>query len=49
MDDDQQTNVPGVFAAGDCTAAIKQVAVAAGQGAVAGLAAIRYVRQMKKA
>lgn len=49
VDDDQQTNVPGVFAAGDCTAAIKQVAVAAGQGAVAGLAAIRYVRQMKKA
>ncbi len=35
-----QTNVPGVFAAGDCTnVPYKQIIVAAGAGAVAGLSA----------
>ena len=48
-DENQQTNVPGVFAAGDCAQGINQVAVAVGQGAVAGLAAVRYVKQLDKA
>lgn len=43
-DKDQQTNVPGVFAAGDCAIGINQVSVAVGQGAVAGLAAVRYCK-----
>ena len=44
-DREQQTNVPGVFAAGDCAQGINQVAVAVGQGAVAGLSAVRYVKR----
>ena len=37
------TNVPGLFAAGDCTGGLLQVAKAAAQGAQAGLSAVRYV------
>ncbi len=39
-----ETNVPGVFAAGDCTNVFgKQIIVAAGEGAKAGIAAFKYV------
>lgn len=38
------TNVPGVFAAGDCTGGLLQVAKAVYEGAKAGLAAVKYVR-----
>ncbi len=48
-DQEQRTNVPGLFAAGDCAQGVNQVAVAAGQGAGAGLAAIRYVKGLTKA
>ena len=48
-DKNQQTNVPGIFAAGDCAQGINQVAVAVGQGAAAGLAAVRYIKQLQKA
>ena len=44
VDDRQATNVPGVYAAGDCTGAFRQVAVAVGQGAIAARSAIEYVR-----
>ncbi|HCC35227.1 MAG TPA: hypothetical protein DEQ02_06170, partial [Ruminococcaceae bacterium] len=37
--DDQMTNVRGVFAAGDCTGGLCQVATAVGQGAAAGTGA----------
>ena len=43
---DQDTNLPGVFAAGDCTGGLLQIAVAVGDGARAGLAAANYVRQL---
>lgn len=40
-----ETNLPGVFVAGDCrTKAIRQVATAASDGAVAALAACRYLQ-----
>lgn len=39
-----QTNIEGIFAAGDCTSALKQVSVAVGQGAVAGKAISEYVK-----
>ena len=42
------TNVPGVFAAGDCTGGPLQVAKAVGEGHVAGLSAADYVEQKKK-
>ncbi len=39
----QETNLPGVFAAGDCTGPPYQVAKSVGEGQVAGLNASRYV------
>ncbi|MBE6093054.1 MAG: FAD-binding protein [Selenomonas ruminantium] len=38
------TNVPGLFAAGDCTGGLLQIAKAVYQGAEAGLAAVKYLR-----
>lgn len=43
VDKNQKTNVEGVFAAGDCTGGIMQVATAVGQGAVAGQMAKNYI------
>lgn len=42
-----ETNIPGLFAAGDCTGVFKQVAVAAGQGALASRQMIEWARKMK--
>jgi len=44
----QETNLEGVYAAGDVTCGEQQVAVAVGQGAVAGIEAARYVRKSLK-
>ncbi len=41
----QDTNLPGVFAAGDCTGGLLQIAVAVGDGARAGISAANYVRE----
>ena len=46
-DKDMATNVPGLYAAGDCTGGLLQVVKAAYEGAVAGLAAAKYVRNQK--
>ena len=46
-DEYQQTNVPGVFAAGDCTGRFRQIAVAVGQGALAAKSIIDYCRGNK--
>ena len=42
------TNVPGLFAAGDCTGGLLQVAKAVYEGAAAGLSAIKYLRSKNK-
>jgi len=47
-DQEQQTNVAGVFAAGDVTGGLYQVVFATAQGARAGINANKYVRQIKK-
>jgi thioredoxin reductase (NADPH) len=47
VDQNQKTNVSGVFAAGDCTGGLAQVSVAVGQGAVAGEQAKRYVKALQ--
>ena len=47
LDKEFQTTVPGLFAAGDCTGGTLQIAVAVGEGAIAGLAAIKYLREHK--
>lgn len=44
--EDCTTSLPGVFAAGDCrTKTVRQLTTAVGDGAVAGLAACRYVER----
>lgn len=47
--EDGSTPVPGLFAAGDCTGGLLQVSKAVSDGAEAGTAAIRYLRQKKRA
>ena len=48
VDRDQRTNIDGIFAAGDCVCGAMQVVTAAGGGGRAGLAALRYVRSIRK-
>jgi thioredoxin reductase (NADPH) len=43
----QETNLPGVFAAGDCTGPPYQVAKSIGEGQVAGLNASKYLTKLK--
>jgi len=47
VDDKMETNIPGLFAAGDCTGVFKQVSIAVGQGALASKQMIEFVRNMK--
>ena len=44
-DAEQRTNLPGVFAAGDCTGGFMQISVAVGEGAKAARSAINYVKE----
>ncbi len=44
----QRTNFEGVFAAGDCTCGGMQVVTAVGEGAMASLKALGYVRQIRE-
>ncbi len=46
VDENQMTNLKGLFAAGDCTEGLKQVSTAVGQGAVAGKQMISYIRDL---
>lgn len=46
---DMSTAVPGLFACGDCVSRLKQVSIAVGQGAQAGLSAVDYLRRLRKA
>jgi thioredoxin reductase (NADPH) len=49
IDRESQTSIPGVLAAGDiCSKEVRQIINAAGEGAVAVLAAERYLQNMKK-
>ncbi|MGE5583731.1 MAG: NAD(P)/FAD-dependent oxidoreductase [Bacillota bacterium] len=45
-DNNQATNIPGVFAAGDCTGKPWQISRAAGQGQVAALNAVHYLEKI---
>lgn len=44
---DGSTNLPGVFACGDCTGGLLQIAKAVGQGAEAGMSAAAYVKELR--
>ncbi len=43
-DEKQRTNIPGIFAAGDCVGRFLQISVAVGEGAIAGKEAINYIQ-----
>ncbi|MGI6721635.1 MAG: NAD(P)/FAD-dependent oxidoreductase [Anaerovoracaceae bacterium] len=45
VDENMATNVPGLYAAGDCTGGLMQVSKSVYQGAVAGLAAVKALRK----
>lgn len=48
VDRGMRTNVPGVFAAGDCTGKPLQVAKAVGEGNVAAISAAEYIASLSK-
>lgn len=48
VDEKMRTNIPGLFAAGDCIGGVLQVSVAVGEGAKAALSAIEFVRKKAK-
>ena len=48
VDEEQKTNLKGVYAAGDCTGGLFQVVFAAAEGARAGINACKYLRQLEK-
>ena len=43
-----ETNIPGIFAAGDCTPGYQQIAKALGDGCVAGMNMSQYIRALKR-
>lgn len=45
VDKNMKTNVPGLYACGDCTGGLLQISKAVYEGAVAGLDAIKYIRK----
>lgn len=47
VNEDMAANVPGLFAAGDCTGGMLQIAKAVYEGAKAGTEAVKYCRQAK--
>lgn len=45
VDENQKTNIDGLFAAGDCTGGFKQIATAVGQGALAAGKIAEFIRE----
>lgn len=45
VNENMETNIPGIYACGDCTSGLLQVSKAVYEGAKAGLQAIRYLRK----
>ncbi len=48
INENMESTIPGLFAAGDCTGGLLQVAKAVYEGAQAGLSAVQYVRARAK-
>ncbi len=46
-DEQQRTNIPGIFAAGDCVGRFLQISVAVGEGALAARSAIEHVKKVR--
>ena len=47
VNNDMQTNLPGIFAAGDCSCKGMQIVTATGMGAKAALSAMKYIKNLK--
>ncbi len=45
VDENNMTNLPGIFAAGDCIGGLLQLTTAVGEGAIAGQSAAEYVKK----
>ena len=45
VNENMETNIPGIYACGDCTGGLLQVSKAVYEGAKAGLQVIRYLRK----
>jgi thioredoxin reductase (NADPH) len=44
VDEDRRTNVPGFYAAGDCTGGLMQISKAVADGAIAGTSVVKAFR-----
>lgn len=42
-----ETNIAGIYACGDCTGGVLQIAKAVYEGMKAGMEVIKYIRKMK--
>lgn len=47
VDENQKTNIKGIFAAGDCTGGIYQIAKAVGEGIIASKSIFNYLKEQK--
>jgi len=47
VNDKMETNIPGLYAAGDCTGGLLQISTAVGEGAVAAMSMIKFARSQK--
>lgn len=47
VSENMETNVPGVFAVGDCTKGLRQVSKAVADGAIAGVKSAEYVKRLQ--
>lgn len=47
VNEQMESTIPGMFAAGDCTGGLLQVAKAVHEGAQAGISAVQYIRKRK--
>ena len=45
VDSKMETNIPGLYAAGDCTGGLLQISTAVSEGAIAGTEIIKYIRE----
>lgn len=48
VDEHMSTIIPGLYAAGDCTPGVQQIAKAVGDGCVAGMNMVSYIRNLKR-
>ena len=48
VDGNMSSSIPGLYAAGDCTPGVQQIAKAVGDGCVAGMSMVDYLRNKKR-